>query len=442
MKRTLLCLICVLLCICQLPVVAESTAIYAEQLDESADKVLYLGTATVSLKLRKAPEKGAGSIGQIKKGDGVMILSLTEDWCKVRTERNDGYVQTKYITDISPVGENRVTAPASGASSSAAKPAAEKTVIDPKAIVAPTGNPELPTLNERGFLPAGQEEFVHIDPEDGLWIYISQTLHITIKRYADPKRKIVWEAADVLCDLDAGEKFQVIQNDTTTKTYKNYIAPYVLARRKQVVFSMNTDFYNYRSESKAKGGNTKIGIVIRDGKIVFDDPVGPKRSNHTPLSMLALYPNGEMATYYATEKTAEELLQMGVSDVLSFGPILVQDFQVTEQALKNGRGTCEPRAGIGWYDKGHFLAIVVEGRQGKDNKGLAMKDFGLLFQEQGVKEAFALDGGQTSYLCFMGDYVNTTGSYGQGKSKPREATELLGIGHSTLVPPYEGNDYQ
>ena len=450
MKRLLSLLLCALLCLCLWPAAAESPA-YADKVDESAQEVCYTGVATVALKLRKAPNKNAGSIGQIGKDDSVLILSLAEDWCKVRTTRNDGFVQTKYLSSICTYSQNGeasepVPTPTPDPNAEATKApkatATPKPATDPKATIAPTGNPELPQLTERGFLAPGQEEFVHIDAEDGLWIYISDTLHITIKRYTDPGRKLVWEEADILCDVDAGEVLHTVKNDTTVKAYKDYIAPFVLARRKQIVFNMSTDYYTYRAESKVKNKTTKIGVEIRGGELLYDDPVGPKRSNHTPLSMMALYPDGDLRTYLATDITATELLNQGVSDVFSFGPVLVQNHEVTQQAITSGRDTREPRIGLGIYEKGHYLAIMMEGRQGKTNQGLSMKDFAYFFQAYGVREAFALDGGQTSYLCFMGEYVNTTGSYGAGKSKPRESTELLGIGHSTLVPAYDGTDYQ
>lgn len=424
-------------------------------MDRNSDTIRFVATTTIALKMRAEPDTKAGNVQQVKKGETVYILSMDADWALIRTTRRDGYVLTQYLKDIryydakdeSIGGYVSIPSPTPNPDGSTPKPGkatpTPKPTKVPNATEAPQGKPELPEMNEKGFLVEPGAEFVHADAEDGLWIYISNTLHVDIRRYYDPDQKLKWEVADIRCDVDAGETLHTVYNDTTTKAYKNYIAPYVLAMRKKVVFSMSTDYYTYRAESKRSNPNSKIGVILRDFEILYDDPAGPKRSNHTPLSILALFPDGELKTYYATEIGGEELKTLGARDSFSFGPILVQNYEVTQQALTSGRNTREPRIGLGIVEKGHYIALMVEGRLGKQNLGLSMSDFGKFFQTFGVREAMALDGGQTSYMCFMGEYVNATGSYGAGKkSKPRESTELLGIGISQLVPDYTGTDYQ
>lgn len=424
-------------------------------LDPESDEIRFIATTTSMLKMRAEPDTSSGNVQQIQKGQTVYILSMNEEWALIRTSRRDGYILSKYLKDIRYYEALRervgayvpIPTPTLNPDGSTPKPgnptATPKPTKVPTPTEAPQGKPVLPELNEKGFLAEEGAEFVHADAEDGLWIYISNTLYVDIRRYYEPDKALKWEVADIRADVSAGETMHTVYNDTTTRAYKNYISPDVLAMRKKIVFSMSTDYYTYRTESKRSNPNSKVGVIMRNFEVLYDDPAGPKRSNHTPLTILALFPDGDMKTYYATEISGAELKEQGARDVFSFGPILVQNFEVTQQALTSERNTREPRIGLGIVDKGHYIAIMVEGRLGDKNKGLSMTDFGVLFQTYGVREAMALDGGQTSYMNFMGEYVNATGSYGAGKkSRPRESTELLGIGYSELVPDYTGTDYK
>lgn len=72
----------------------------AEQADEAP--VTHIGRATVALKVRRAPEKNALGCDSIDRDGFAYIVEMGDEWCKVRTRRNEGYVQTKYLTDIRP----------------------------------------------------------------------------------------------------------------------------------------------------------------------------------------------------------------------------------------------------------------------------------------------------------------------------------------------------
>ena len=104
--------------------------------DESAQtnetNAQYVATATAPLKVRREPNKTAFGNGSIAKGDMVYILELGNEWSKVDTGRNTGYVLTAYLSDI------RAYSASQGVSDS-------QTVAPPAATGAPTAavnNPE------------------------------------------------------------------------------------------------------------------------------------------------------------------------------------------------------------------------------------------------------------------------------------------------------------
>lgn len=71
-----------------------------------ADTARYVATATVALKVRREPATDAFGNGSVAQGETVSILELGNEWTKVDLGRNQGYVQTKYLTDIRQVSES------------------------------------------------------------------------------------------------------------------------------------------------------------------------------------------------------------------------------------------------------------------------------------------------------------------------------------------------
>ena len=85
-------------------VLADPTEL-TSQTDDTT--VLYTATASYALKVRREAKADAAGNGSIDKGDQVSILELGDEWCKVFTGRNIGYVQTKYLTDVQPYVETQ-----------------------------------------------------------------------------------------------------------------------------------------------------------------------------------------------------------------------------------------------------------------------------------------------------------------------------------------------
>ena len=88
---------------------------------DAAPVTQYEATAGVTLKVRRQPSADASGNDSIAAGAPVYILEYADDWCKVDTGRNQGYVQTKYLTDVRSYGEPVAAAePLAGAADTAA----------------------------------------------------------------------------------------------------------------------------------------------------------------------------------------------------------------------------------------------------------------------------------------------------------------------------------
>lgn len=305
-----------------------------------------------------------------------------------------------------------------------------------EATPAPTEVPaymaHMPALNAKGFLDEG--EYLYSSEDEGLWIYVSQTSKVIIQRKYDATQPLTWFEADLYGDLDAGEMLRTVQNDPE-KMGKVRVDATETAKKHNVVFAMNTDYYTYRV---AVNNNRHTGIVIRDGRILYDDPYTEKQVTNSMfpnLDMLAFMPDGSLKVYHSWEKTAQEFIDEGVQTVYSFGPYLLLDGKVSERAYANNENK-NPRCAIGMVEPGHYVAIMCEGRL-KRSAGVTIGYLAKMMRAKGCQVAFNMDGGQTAVMVFMGKQLNQIGAYDGGKTNSRPTSEVLGFGTSEQVGTYE-----
>lgn len=305
-----------------------------------------------------------------------------------------------------------------------------------EATPAPTEVPaymaHMPALNAKGFLDEG--EYIYSSEDEGLWIYVSQTSKVIIQRKYDATQPLTWFEADLYGDLDAGEMLRTVQNDPE-KMGKVRVDATETAKKHNVVFAMNTDYYTYRV---AVNNNRHTGVVIRDGRILYDDPYTEKQVTNSMfpnLDMLAFMPDGSLKVYHSWEKTAQEFIDEGVQTVYSFGPYLLLDGKVSERAYANNENK-NPRCAIGMVEPGHYVAIMCEGRL-KRSAGVTISYLAKMMRAKGCQVAFNMDGGQTAVMVFMGKQLNQIGAYDGGKTNSRPTSEVLGFGTSEQVGTYE-----
>ncbi len=300
---------------------------------------------------------------------------------------------------------------------------------------APTAAPRyealMPVLNEKGFLNEG--EFIYSSEEEGLWIFVDETSKVIIERKYDPTQPLTWFEADLYTDVEAGEMIQTIWNDDEKKT-KVRVDAAETATKHGVVFAMNTDYFTYRVASDS---NYNIGVVVRDGQIIHDDPNNEKQANSRfpNLDMLAFFPDGRLDVYRSFEISAKELVEQGAYAVYSFGPALMKDGKLTQQTYDAGTSK-NPRCAIGMVEPGHYVAIMAEGRLDR-SAGISISYLAKLMRAKGCENAFNLDGGQTAVMIFMGKQIMQIGKYDGGKTNSRQTCEVLAVGYSDQVGIYE-----
>lgn len=327
---------------------------------------------------------------------------------------------------------------------------------------------KFPELTEEGFLPEGEPEFIYKDEKNGLWLYASQTLRIQIERKTGKNSKnqpLRWYEAQVFT-ASPEEMFDLFPYDESRYTYRYALTDVdKIAKAHNVVFAINSDYFIYRvTRDYEESYDYPIGIEVRDGKVLYSRTRKASSSVYPPLDMMAFYPNGNVrvfqntinsdssnknATYVwngetisvtstkssgnakalAEEQLTQKLLDSGATDVLSFGPILVENGEVASRSTEFGN-TPNPRTAFGMVEPGYYICVMVESRV-EESKGESCVWLGKLMADLGCEVAFNLDGGATSTMLFMGEQINKTGNYGDITN--RQQNELLGIGYSELV---------
>jgi len=276
-----------------------------------------------------------------------------------------------------------------------------------------------PALDADGYLPEGQEPYILSDRSAGIWSYISQTLHIEI-RQKSAKGPLLWLEAYV-CMKDPASMASLLSSGK--KPGVGMVLPSkILSEHQDTILAFNDDFFGYRNRY---GG--KIGVIIRNGKILYDQPKKSSSTVFPPLDIMAVFEDGSMKTFISDEYSAQEYLDMGVRDTYAFGPILVKDGKKVEEVSQWGT-TPNPRMAFGITANGTLVVLDVLGRR-KDAKGVTIEWVADKMMELGCVEALNLDGGNTTCMVFMGDMINRTVNV--STKDIRYISGLIGIGEYT-----------
>ncbi|MBE5776955.1 MAG: hypothetical protein E7326_05555 [Clostridiales bacterium] len=285
--------------------------------------------------------------------------------------------------------------------------------------IAPQGTPELPPLTEQGFLPEGETEWVFADEKDGLWLYYSPSLAIRIARIQDKVNRIVWFETEVFTSEESPLTSYLSPSNTPGRRYMN---PLDLVWNNHVVLGINDDFFGNRWLNRQT-----VGVIIRNGEIITTDTFEANHPRFPNLEVLAVFEDGSMKTFLSDEHTAEEYLQMGVTDTFAFGPILVRNGQLgTYMDRDDYYRYREPRTAIGMIEPHHYLILTVLGRS-DESKGVYLPWLAHKMLEKGAVEAINLDGGGTVSLMFMGEYLD------KDTNEARSVTSIIGFGTSEDV---------
>ena len=288
-----------------------------------------------------------------------------------------------------------------------------------------------PALNEYGYIDAG--EFVYEGSEEGLWRYCSPSLKVEIIRRSEtvPVR-VVWYEAEIWSTEGGFKLITACQGEH----FRTTDWPQAVCGKRGAVLAVNGDYSCGRwSNMRYPKQRYKVGIQIRNGEIRNDKAPKSGSTSFPNLDTLALYEDGDMEVNRSSDLTAQEYLDKGARDVLSFGPWLIRDGKLNE-LLPKFTASRSPRTAVGMIEKGHYFAMMAEGRR-KDSKGGDLAFLADKLLGKGCRTAFNLDGGETSCMLFMGKQINIVGNSHNKHGYARKGAEFLSVGISALVEGYD-----
>lgn len=186
----------------------------------------------------------------------------------------------------------------------------------------------------------------------------------------------------------------------------------VQAANTGAILAINGDYY----------GAQERGYVLRNGVLY-------RASAQSGTDALVIGADGNFRIITEGETSADTLVREGAWQVLTFGPALVKDGQVTVSSSDEvGRAmTSNPRTAIGQISEGHYLLVVSDGRT-KESTGLSLRQLAELMQALGAQVAYNLDGGGSSTMVFHGRVVNSPTTNGRS-IRERSVSDIVYIGY-------------
>ena len=237
--------------------------------------------------------------------------------------------------------------------------------------------------------------------------YEDGEISITLTEYREEDTSIY--VADIVLSSPEYLKTAFAQNsygkNVTEKTSE-------IAEGVNAMLAINGDYY----------GAQEKGYVLRNGTLYRSEAEEGQED-------LVIYEDGSFEIISEESVTAEELLEQGAQELLSFGPALIENgtIAVTEEDEVGKAMASNPRTAIGIIDNLHYVFVVSDGRT-EESEGLSLLELAEFMDGLGVKTAYNLDGGGSSTMYFNGEVINTPTTNGRS-IKERSVSDIVYIGY-------------
>ena len=247
----------------------------------------------------------------------------------------------------------------------------------------------------------------------------SSSTGTVIGTYSDSKRKITvtqyraYDSNIYVADVEVTDGTSIL-SAFANNTYGRNITDTTsdMAEENNAVLAINGDYYGARQS----------GYVIRNG-VVY-------RNQGSNGEDMVISKDGTLSFISESDTTTDSLIQKQAWQVLSFGPVLVENGEVavTENDEVGMAMASNPRTAIGTVAKNHYLFVVSDGRT-SESAGLSLYELANFMKSLGATNVYNLDGGGSSTMVFQGEVVNNPTTNGN-KISERAVSDILYIGKS------------
>ncbi len=146
-------------------------------------------------------------------------------------------------------------------------------------------------------------------------------------------------------------------------------------------------------------GSVPAGLVIADSKVMWNSGAAPEQG------FVGFDENNVLIV--AKSMTADKAMELKIRDGCEFGPVLLMDGDINEEAYNSNSGF-NPRTAIGQRADGTVIFLCIDGRQA-GSLGGSYADVIDIMVEYGAVNACNLDGGSSSVML----YKDTCGKMGE-----------------------------
>ena len=241
-----------------------------------------------------------------------------------------------------------------------------------------------------------------------------------IGTYSDTKSKITvtqyraYDSNIYVADVEVTDGTSIL-SAFANNTYGRNITDTTsdMAEENNAVLAINGDYYGARQS----------GYVIRNG-VVY-------RNQGSNGEDMVISKDGTLSFISESDTTTDSLIQKQAWQVLSFGPVLVENGEVavTENDEVGMAMASNPRTAIGTIAKNHYLFVVSDGRT-SESAGLSLYELANFMKSLGATNVYNLDGGGSSTMVFQGEVVNNPTTNGN-KISERAVSDILYIGKNS-----------
>jgi len=192
---------------------------------------------------------------------------------------------------------------------------------------------------------------------------------------------------------------QPLKTALAQQTYGKNITDVTSSIVKQAgaILAVNGDYYSARN-----------GYVLKNGTLYRESAARNQED-------LCIDANGDFFIISEQEISARSLLNQGVENLLSFGPALVKDGQISvdeNEEVSSRSMLSNPRTALAQTGPMHYLFVVSDGRTNK-SRGLSLYELAEFLQSLGAQTAYNLDGGGSATMVFDGRVINNPTTNGR-----------------------------
>ena len=281
------------------------------------------------------------------------------------------------------------------------------TNISGETTTAESTDTSLVTINKTGILSGVTDEWA--EHPDGVYIErlsgATYNAHVMVVR--DPSKVFMGRSSKTYSTTIPGKRLNEVMAEAD----------------ETIIAAVNAGAFNDDGTANNYVGSVPAGIVYSEGEFICNQYRGNIPVAETGGGFVGFNDDDVLVVAYTMTETEAESL--GIRDGCEFGPPLIINGEVNQEAYNKASGL-NPRTAIGQRPDGAVIFVCIDGRQA-GSPGGTYKDVTDIMIEYGAVNACNLDGGSSSIMMYRDMHglfgepglVQTINSYSVLQSQPR-----------------------